>query len=140
MIYKTIFPVFVGLVAASLPSPELDLGAIQTAPSPSYTAPPIASVEQTASYNSASASSSGGAAVTSVATADGNVGKRDYYNGQSTSSSSSTTSGTPSTTASAAGSCPTTPEAGTFCGFINPEDPCAKQPDGIFRRDFRWQN
>ncbi|TKA69522.1 hypothetical protein B0A49_07182 [Cryomyces minteri] len=27
-------------------------------------------------------------------------------------------------------SCPTVPEAGTYCGFINPEDPCAIQPDG----------
>ncbi|KAH9815721.1 putative threonine-rich GPI-anchored glycoprotein [Teratosphaeria destructans] len=26
--------------------------------------------------------------------------------------------------------CPTTPENGTYCGFINPEDPCAPQPDG----------
>ncbi|KEQ87432.1 hypothetical protein M438DRAFT_239805, partial [Aureobasidium pullulans EXF-150] len=26
--------------------------------------------------------------------------------------------------------CPTTPEDGTYCGFINPEDPCAPQPDG----------
>lgn len=26
--------------------------------------------------------------------------------------------------------CPTQPEAGTYCGFINPEDPCAPQPDG----------
>lgn len=26
--------------------------------------------------------------------------------------------------------CPTTPEAGTYCGFINPLDPCAPQPDG----------
>lgn len=33
-------------------------------------------------------------------------------------------------TATAAGSCPTQPEAGTDCGFINPLDPCAPQPDG----------
>ncbi|CZT19180.1 uncharacterized protein RCC_05026 [Ramularia collo-cygni] len=26
--------------------------------------------------------------------------------------------------------CPTTPEAGTYCGFLNPLDPCAPQPDG----------
>ncbi|CAD0095307.1 unnamed protein product [Aureobasidium mustum] len=26
--------------------------------------------------------------------------------------------------------CPTTPEAGTYCGFVNPEDPCAPQPGG----------
>lgn len=33
-------------------------------------------------------------------------------------------------TATASGACPTTPEAGTYCGFINPEDPCSPQPDG----------
>jgi hypothetical protein len=27
--------------------------------------------------------------------------------------------------------CPTQPEAGTECGFINPLDPCAPQPDGF---------
>jgi hypothetical protein len=31
-------------------------------------------------------------------------------------------------TVSAPEPCPTTPEAGTYCGFINPEDPCAPQP------------
>ncbi|KAF7186161.1 Hyphally regulated cell wall protein 4 [Pseudocercospora fuligena] len=33
-------------------------------------------------------------------------------------------------TSSAPGSCATQPEAGTYCGFINPLDPCAPQPDG----------
>ncbi|KAF2164369.1 hypothetical protein M409DRAFT_25248 [Zasmidium cellare ATCC 36951] len=33
-------------------------------------------------------------------------------------------------TTSAGQACPTTPEAGTYCGFINPLDPCAPQPDG----------
>lgn len=49
--------------------------------------------------------------------------------------STSTTStisipGTSTTTTSSTSACPTTPEAGTYCGFINPEDPCAPQPDG----------
>ncbi|EME44698.1 hypothetical protein DOTSEDRAFT_24689 [Dothistroma septosporum NZE10] len=35
-----------------------------------------------------------------------------------------------SRTATATGACPTTPEKGTYCGFINPLDPCAPQPDG----------
>ncbi|KAG8628686.1 hypothetical protein KVT40_002551 [Elsinoe batatas] len=35
-----------------------------------------------------------------------------------------------SSTTSANGACATQPEAGTYCGFINPEDPCAPQPDG----------
>ncbi|GAB7353760.1 hypothetical protein MBLNU459_g4152t1 [Dothideomycetes sp. NU459] len=45
--------------------------------------------------------------------------------GTSTTSFSSGTVTSSSTTA-----CPTTPENGTYCGFINPEDPCAPQPDG----------
>ena len=35
------------------------------------------------------------------------------------------------TTTSSDTPCPTTPEAGTYCGFINPEDPCAPQPGGL---------
>ncbi|CAD0083593.1 unnamed protein product [Aureobasidium vineae] len=34
------------------------------------------------------------------------------------------------TTTSSDAPCPTTPEAGTYCGFVNPEDPCAPQPGG----------
>jgi hypothetical protein len=34
-------------------------------------------------------------------------------------------------TASSDAPCPTQPEAGTYCGFINPEDPCAPQPGGL---------
>lgn len=37
---------------------------------------------------------------------------------------------TGTTTISSTSACPTTPEEGTYCGFINPEDPCAPQPDG----------
>ena len=37
---------------------------------------------------------------------------------------------TASTTTSSTTACPTTPEEGTYCGFINPEDPCAPQPGG----------
>merc|ERR1712072_742442 len=33
-------------------------------------------------------------------------------------------------TTTAGQACPTTPEDGTYCGFINPQDPCAAQPDG----------
>ncbi|KAI6892826.1 hypothetical protein KC318_g6367 [Hortaea werneckii] len=49
-----------------------------------------------------------------------------------TSSAPSTTSvqTTGTATTSSSTSCPTTPEDGTYCGFINPEDPCAVQPDG----------
>ncbi|THY02608.1 hypothetical protein D6D01_10277 [Aureobasidium pullulans] len=48
----------------------------------------------------------------------------------STSSSVPTTTQAPSTTADANAPCPTTPEDGTYCGFINPEDACAPQPGG----------
>ena len=33
-------------------------------------------------------------------------------------------------TTSSSTACPTVPEAGTYCGFINPEDNCAPQPSG----------
>jgi len=48
----------------------------------------------------------------------------------STTSTSQTTGGSATSTTSSTTACPTTPEDGTFCGFINPEDPCAPQPDG----------
>jgi hypothetical protein len=35
------------------------------------------------------------------------------------------------TTTSSDAPCPTQPEAGTYCGFVNPEDPCAPQPGGL---------
>lgn len=35
---------------------------------------------------------------------------------------------TSTTTTSSTTACPTAPEEGTYCGFINPEDPCAPQP------------
>jgi hypothetical protein len=48
----------------------------------------------------------------------------------SSTSSGSATVNTVSGTTSSTTACPTTPEEGTYCGFINPEDPCAPQPDG----------
>ncbi|KAI7266626.1 hypothetical protein KC319_g2784 [Hortaea werneckii] len=50
-----------------------------------------------------------------------------YYAALST--TSTTNPGLTGTT-SAGQACATTPEDGTYCGFINPEDPCAPQPDG----------
>ncbi|KAG9811009.1 hypothetical protein KCU77_g20053, partial [Aureobasidium melanogenum] len=46
------------------------------------------------------------------------------------SSAAATTTQAPSTTADSSAPCPTTPEEGTYCGFINPEDACAPQPGG----------
>lgn len=54
-------------------------------------------------------------------------------NSLSASTSASSTTAAPVTgtsTTSSSTACPTQPEAGTYCGFINPEDPCAPQPDG----------
>jgi hypothetical protein len=44
-------------------------------------------------------------------------------------SSAQTSAGT--ATDSAGSPCPTAPEEGTYCGFVNPEDPCAPQPEGF---------
>ncbi|PNS14331.1 guanine nucleotide-binding protein subunit beta [Sphaceloma murrayae] len=49
--------------------------------------------------------------------------------GDNASTTPALTSATSATT-SAKGACATQPEDGTYCGFINPEDPCAPQPDG----------
>jgi len=51
---------------------------------------------------------------------------------QSSSAASSVTAApvTGTSTTSSSTACPTQPEEGTYCGFINPEDPCAPQPDG----------
>ncbi len=115
MRYSFALAALVGLASTS-PSPQLfDFNMIQTAPSPTATSPPLTAVSDVNTINSASQSSSVSAAVTAVATG---VAKR----GVSSSTGTATTSST--------SSCPTTPEAGTYCGFINPEDPCAKQPDG----------
>lgn len=74
--------------------------------------------------------------ITGVATAGGAkttaLAKRDedytpYYPALAT---GYTTDPAVTTTASAPGACVTQPEAGTYCGFINPEDPCSPQPDG----------
>ncbi|WPH00365.1 Hypothetical protein R9X50_00319200 [Acrodontium crateriforme] len=54
-----------------------------------------------------------------------------YSSGPVTSAPPSSTIPASSTgTVSSTSACPTTPEAGTYCGFINPEDPCSPQPDG----------
>lgn len=115
MRYSFAVAALVGLASAS-PSPQLfDPLAIQTAPSPTATSPPLTAVSDVNTIDSASQSASISAAVTAVQTG---IAKRNVYSSTGTATTSSTSS------------CPTTPEAGTYCGFINPEDPCAKQPDG----------
>lgn len=135
-----------GLAAASPAAQAFDLGVIAAAPIQTVTAAPLASVIDTISYRPADASVLGSAVANAVGTAVAKV-KRDEggcwgYGGwgpkptysssvssyPAPSKSTSQTSGTATTSSSTA--CPTVPEAGTYCGFINPEDPCAPQPDG----------
>lgn len=144
----SLFAVFAlaGWAAASPAAQAFDLGVIGAAPTPTVTAAPLASVIDTISYSPTDASVLGSSAVNVVGTAVAKV-KRDNggcwgYGGwgpkpskspkpspyPTPSKSTSQTSGTATTSSSTA--CPTTPEAGTYCGFINPEDPCAPQPDG----------
>ena len=118
MHYSLAFAALVGLAVAT-PSPQLfDFNLIEDAPSPTATGPPLSAVSDSVSISPAEVSSVASAAVTAVQTAVAKM-KRGA------------TSSTGTATSSSASSCPTTPEAGTYCGFINPEDPCAKQPDGI---------
>jgi hypothetical protein len=128
---------------------EFDFAAILNAPSPSNTAPPLTAVANTttSSYtvDTASLASSISAAVTTVATAsvtgtsasaastqspsDTTGVEKRHETSWSTSSPTTTQQSTTSTSSSST-ACPTTPENGTYCGFINPEDACAPQPTG----------
>ena len=118
MRYTLAFVALIGLTAAT-PSPQLfDLNLIEDAPSPAATAPPLAAVSDFVTISPAEVSSMASAAVTAVQT-----GVAKMKRGAASSTGTATTSST--------SSCPTTPEAGTFCGFINPEDACAVQPDGM---------
>ncbi len=140
----------VGLAAASPAAHAFDLGVIGAAPIPTVTAAPLASVIDTISYNPTDAAVLGSSVANSVGTAVAKVKRGDggcwgyggwgpkpstksvysysYSPSPSPSKSTSQTSGTATTSSTTA--CPTVPEAGTYCGFINPEDPCAPQPDG----------
>ncbi|KXL51322.1 hypothetical protein M433DRAFT_102178 [Acidomyces richmondensis BFW] len=111
-------------LASAVPSlrerQNFDLDAILNAPSPSATGPPmtaVANVSSTSFYsvNTASLAASVSSDVTGQATA-------------SVTGVAASAAGT--TTISSSSACPTTPEAGTYCGFINPEDACAPQPSG----------
>jgi hypothetical protein len=173
------FSGFVAVVAASPAAQAINFAAVNAAPAASLTGPPASANTQYVTYNAASASSKGGAAVTGVAsaiaTASQNV-KRNFIwgwpwgnNPTTTCTTSSSTpiktsstipaqqttsttlssskqvttipttiiSQTATQTTSSDDSCPTTPEPGTYCGFINPEDPCAPQPDGKYPQMYK---
>lgn len=139
---------------------DFDFAAILNAASPSETSPPLAAANATnaavdtaavaasissnvvptsASITGASASA---ASTQQPAATDlekrmpgwgwGNTKTTIKTTTKPTTTSTSTTSQQQSstTTTSSESACPTTPEEGTYCGFINPEDPCAVQPDG----------
>ena len=142
-----------GLAVASPAAQAFDLGVIGAAPTPTVTAAPLASVLDSIPYSPTDASALGSSVVNVVGTAAAKVKRDDgacwgyggwghkpttsksytttySYPNSTPTKSQSQTSGTATTSSSTA--CPTTPEAGTYCGFINPEDPCAPQPDGQF--------
>lgn len=83
----------------------------------------VAVTTSASSTSSAQASSSKSASSSSTSA---------YFTSMALTSTTSTTTnqGSTTSTSSSTTACPTTPEAGTYCGFINPEDPCAPQPDG----------
>ncbi|KAK0933617.1 hypothetical protein LTR29_014789 [Friedmanniomyces endolithicus] len=147
--------VAIARLAAAAPTPQqFDFAAVLDAPSPSATGPPltvVANATSVFSVDTASIAASVSAEVTTVATASitgasasaastqepsstglAKRGPPKTTTSSSTASSSKTTTSQQSTTSttSSTSACPTTPEAGTYCGFINPEDPCAPQPDG----------
>ncbi|KAG9683433.1 hypothetical protein KCU95_g13613, partial [Aureobasidium melanogenum] len=86
---------------------------------------PVSSASSTSSSSKAASTSS----VVSSSSVVSNSRSSSSAAASSTSSGSATVN-TVSGTSSSTTACPTTPEEGTYCGFINPEDPCAPQPDG----------
>ena len=77
-----------------------------------------------------SAASTPTAAVKIAASTSASASTSFFTSMQLTSTTSVTTIPGTTTTSSSSTACPTTPEDGTYCGFINPEDPCAPQPTG----------
>ncbi|TKA40929.1 hypothetical protein B0A54_07841 [Friedmanniomyces endolithicus] len=147
--------VAIARLAAAAPTPQqFDFAAVLDAPSPSATGPPltvVANATSVFSVDTASIAASVSAEVTTVATASitgasasaastqepssTGLAKRGpppppppppkTTTSSSTASSSKTTTSQQSTTSTTSST-----RLGTYCGFINPEDPCAPQPDG----------
>ncbi|KAF2723569.1 hypothetical protein K431DRAFT_219735 [Polychaeton citri CBS 116435] len=130
-----------GLSVASPAPQQLDLAQISAAPSVA-SGPATSTVDldgyQTASLftsftvtGGASASATASRTVTSVCTFTVPISTdapySPYYPALAT---SYTTDPALTGTTTSGQACPTTPEEGTYCGFINPNDPCAAQPDG----------
>ncbi|KAG9843293.1 hypothetical protein KCU98_g3438, partial [Aureobasidium melanogenum] len=84
----------------------------------------------TSSTKTSSSSSSKAVSTSSSSSSSSKSSSSSSSAAASSTSSGSATVNTVSGTSSSTTACPTTPEEGTYCGFINPEDPCAPQPDG----------
>lgn len=112
---------FAALAAASPAPQNLDFIGI-AATTVGQVGPALSAVTDTGIYNIATATAAASSLASTVASAVASttvVNKKRQTTGTSTTSTTS--------------ACPTTPEAGTYCGFINPEDPCAIQPDGKYK-------
>ncbi|TKA25296.1 hypothetical protein B0A50_06200 [Salinomyces thailandicus] len=141
---------FVSIVHASPAPQQLDFAALKTAPA--VASGPVLGDEdsvQTASlFTSFTVTGAATAVATDSATATPAPQRRDITARDASCASPSSISTSnytpyyaalatsyttdPALTAitTAGQACPTTPEDGTYCGFINPQDPCAPQPDG----------
>lgn len=82
----------------------------------------------TFTYTSPSWSASAALSTSTAASTCSSTSYTPYYPAVTT--GTATQYRTPTVTSGSATACPTQPEAGTYCGFINPEDACAPQPDG----------
>jgi len=91
----------------------------------------VASTSKSSSVVASSSSSVVASSSSVVASSSSSSSAASSSAAASSTSSGSATINTVSGTSSSTTACPTTPEDGTYCGFINPEDPCAPQPDGF---------
>lgn len=123
--------------ASPAPAPQLDLAAIAAA-TPVPQGPAYGLSNQTATlYTSVTITAAATAATYANNANANNNHKRDYVDSSYTPyypalATSYTTDPAlaASKTTTAGQACVTQPEAGTYCGFINPLDACAPQPDG----------
>ncbi|KAH9231673.1 hypothetical protein K456DRAFT_426199 [Colletotrichum gloeosporioides 23] len=135
MLYPLALVALAGLSSASPTVQPIDFDAIVAAATPTLVGPPATATGQTGVYNAVAASSSAAVAVTGVASASATASVVWFC------------WGAPATTTShhfghsrdyigrfdhhrPFHGCAAPFEVGTYCGFINPEDPCAPQPAG----------
>ncbi|KAG9984167.1 hypothetical protein KCU72_g22087, partial [Aureobasidium melanogenum] len=102
----------------------------QCGTSSSAAATTTSSTVKSTSTSSTKTSSSSSSKAVSTSSSSSSKSSSSSSSAASSTSSGSATVNTVSGTSSSTTACPTTPEEGTYCGFINPEDPCAPQPDG----------